>query len=89
MKTWSEIEDITGNSKTASIDLFPGHLIGCISTTANVASTSINISTATAPFMQKYHSNTIQHNSKVAEYQSTKELSSLGMPPATKSAVFF
>ena len=36
---------MTGNSKTAPIDLFPGQLLGCTTTAP----------TATAPCMSKYH----------------------------------
>ena len=58
---------MTGNSKTAPIDLFPGQLVGC---------------TTTAPFKPKYQSTTIkqyhtQLNSKLparaSQQQSTTE----------------
>ena len=59
---------MTGNSKTAPIDLFPGQLVGC--TTAVTTSSQY---TATARFMPKYTSSTIEgyHSSRVAHKKIT------------------
>ena len=80
-KTFSEV---TGNSKMASIDLFPGQLVGCTTATACLAvattattTTATHANTtaviATEPFMPKYHNSTIQryYSSRVPQYNSS------------------
>ena len=69
---------MTGNSKTAPIDLFPGQLLGCTTTaataTATAPTTTATAAATTAPCMPKYHSlwhRAQYHSTTVQQYNST------------------
>ena len=65
---------MTGNSKTAPIDLFPGQLLGCTTTaataTATAPTTTATAAATTAPCMPKYH-RAQYHSTTVQQYNST------------------